>query len=88
MFDPTSTFRSEASRLETFTNWPVPEIVTPEQLAKAGFYYQGTGDKVRFIIVRDKYQLDDLIKVIFSLILSSTGEMCFLFWRCGFLGSW
>lgn len=47
MWDQLTMFRSEAARLDTFANWPVPEIVTPEQLAKAGFYYQGTGDKVK-----------------------------------------
>lgn len=46
MWEQTTMFRSEAARLETFTNWPVSHIVTPEQLAKVGFYYQGTGDKV------------------------------------------
>lgn len=46
MWDQTTMFRSEATRLETFSSWPVPDIVRPEQLAKAGFYYQGTGDKV------------------------------------------
>ncbi|KAK3931779.1 Baculoviral IAP repeat-containing protein 3 [Frankliniella fusca] len=47
MWDQSTMFRSEAARLETFENWPIPEIVSPSQLAKSGFYYQGTGDKVR-----------------------------------------
>ncbi|KAE8750037.1 inhibitor of apoptosis 2, partial [Frankliniella occidentalis] len=47
MWDQTTMFRSEAFRLETFENWPIPEIVTPSQLAKSGFSYLGIGDKVK-----------------------------------------
>lgn len=36
----------EQMRLNTYSNWPVPFIVTPESLAKAGFYYVQQGDKV------------------------------------------
>lgn len=41
-----SMYTSEAARLESFANWPIPFIVTPERLAKAGFYYVQQGDKV------------------------------------------
>ncbi|KAF5295946.1 hypothetical protein FQA39_LY12718 [Lamprigera yunnana] len=37
----------EAVRLQTFTNWPVPEIVSPERLARAGFYYLKQLDKTK-----------------------------------------
>ncbi|KAJ1531810.1 hypothetical protein ONE63_000464 [Megalurothrips usitatus] len=46
IYDQATMFRSEAARLETFENWP-SDIVTPQQLAKAGFFYQGAGDKVK-----------------------------------------
>ncbi|XP_017784576.1 PREDICTED: baculoviral IAP repeat-containing protein 7-B-like [Nicrophorus vespilloides] len=35
------------SRLNTFTNWPQDLIQTPDILAQAGFYYEGSGDQVR-----------------------------------------
>ena len=34
------------SRLETFKHWPKYMNPRPEQLAKAGFYYQGPSDRV------------------------------------------
>lgn len=40
-------FRSEAARLQSFRSWPIPFIVAPERLAKAGFYYLQQGDRVR-----------------------------------------
>ena len=33
-------------RLKTFEDWPRYMRPTPEQLARAGFYYTGIGDKV------------------------------------------
>lgn len=39
--------RDEAMRLETFVNWPVPEIVSPEDLARAGFYFVHQADKTK-----------------------------------------
>ncbi|OAD59107.1 Apoptosis 2 inhibitor [Eufriesea mexicana] len=33
-------------RLKSFTKWPIPSIVSPESLAKAGFYYLQCNDKV------------------------------------------
>lgn len=39
--------RSEQGRLNTFRCWPYSAAVSPEPLAKAGFYYLGQSDKVR-----------------------------------------
>lgn len=41
-------YENESARLESFANWPIPFIVSPERLAKAGFYYAQQGDKVRW----------------------------------------
>lgn len=38
--------RREEERLKTFEKWPVP-FLSPEPLAKNGFYYLGRGDEVR-----------------------------------------
>ena len=38
---------SEAYRLKTFRTWPVWSPMDPKELAKAGFYYIGVGDKTR-----------------------------------------
>ncbi|GJQ74488.1 putative zinc ion binding protein [Trypoxylus dichotomus] len=35
------------SRLQTFQSWPTNIIQKPEDLACAGFYYEGVGDRVR-----------------------------------------
>ena len=34
-------------RLDTFINWPSSDIITPESLAKAGFYYLHMEDRVQ-----------------------------------------
>lgn len=34
----------ESARFATFNTWPKPDIVTPESLAREGFYYKGFGD--------------------------------------------
>lgn len=39
--------RNEACRLETYANWPAAHIVSPENLAKAGFYSLQLEDKVK-----------------------------------------
>ncbi|KAJ8265283.1 hypothetical protein COCON_G00143820 [Conger conger] len=39
--------RSEEERFRTFQDWPSDAPVTAVDLAKAGFYFLGTGDKVR-----------------------------------------
>ncbi|KAF7268132.1 hypothetical protein GWI33_018695 [Rhynchophorus ferrugineus] len=40
-------YRDEAVRLASFENWPVPHIVTPESLARAGFYSLKAGDNTK-----------------------------------------
>lgn len=42
-----SSLTDEAVRLQTFVNWPVPEIVSPESLARAGFYFLKQSDKTK-----------------------------------------
>ncbi|XP_061214079.1 E3 ubiquitin-protein ligase XIAP [Neopsephotus bourkii] len=37
---------SEETRLKSFHNWPFNGQLTPKELANAGFYYTGVGDKV------------------------------------------
>ncbi|XP_069809501.1 baculoviral IAP repeat-containing protein 7 isoform X4 [Dendropsophus ebraccatus] len=39
--------RCEATRLRTFTMWPGPSTMHPQDLARAGFYYLGPGDRVQ-----------------------------------------
>lgn len=39
--------KDEAVRLQTYVNWPVPEIVSPESLARAGFYYLKQNDRTK-----------------------------------------
>uniref|UniRef100_A0A8C2XL77 RING-type E3 ubiquitin transferase n=1 Tax=Cyclopterus lumpus TaxID=8103 RepID=A0A8C2XL77_CYCLU len=39
--------RAEAERLRTFDGWPADAPVTPGELAKAGFFFLGPGDKVQ-----------------------------------------
>uniref|UniRef100_A0A8D9ECF1 Death-associated inhibitor of apoptosis 2 n=1 Tax=Cacopsylla melanoneura TaxID=428564 RepID=A0A8D9ECF1_9HEMI len=40
-------YKQVSGRLATFNDWPVSFIVTPESLAKTGFYYLKQGDKVK-----------------------------------------
>nr|ALR70562.1 inhibitor of apoptosis protein 3 [Anticarsia gemmatalis multiple nucleopolyhedrovirus]ALR71819.1 inhibitor of apoptosis protein 3 [Anticarsia gemmatalis multiple nucleopolyhedrovirus] len=40
-------YGSESARLKTFEDWPLSLKQRPEQLAEAGFYYTGKGDKVK-----------------------------------------
>ncbi|XP_076444649.1 baculoviral IAP repeat-containing protein 7-like [Babylonia areolata] len=37
----------EASRIGSFTSWPTGKCQTPQQLAKAGFFYAGFNDSVK-----------------------------------------
>lgn len=39
--------RSEVERIRTFQNWPADAAVTSGDLAKAGFFFLGPGDKVQ-----------------------------------------
>ncbi|KAM3965044.1 inhibitor of apoptosis protein isoform 2-T2 [Aphomia sociella] len=41
----TTDLQNEDERLKSFANWPV-SFLTPERLAKNGFYYKGRGDEV------------------------------------------
>jgi len=34
-------------RLQSFNDWPATSVVSPEELASAGFYYRGLADMVR-----------------------------------------
>lgn len=43
---PRNKYMTVAQRLQTFANWPVSSIVSPERLAKAGFYYLQHDDAV------------------------------------------
>ncbi|ERL95189.1 hypothetical protein D910_12457 [Dendroctonus ponderosae] len=40
-------YRNEEVRLSSFVNWPKPDIVTPEDLARAGFYSLRTSDNTK-----------------------------------------
>ncbi|XP_012264181.2 baculoviral IAP repeat-containing protein 7 [Athalia rosae] len=60
--EPRSEYRTEAQRLRSFVNWPVSNIVTPESLAKAGFYYLQQADMVECAFCRGvvmKWELGD-----------------------------
>ncbi|KAF4521848.1 hypothetical protein B566_EDAN003722 [Ephemera danica] len=39
-------YRTKEDRVFTFKNWPIALHQTPEDLASAGFFYTGTGDRV------------------------------------------
>ena len=52
MFDgdgpqPLQRMRSEEARLMTYTRWPNHASVSPEDLARAGFFYTGSNDRVQ-----------------------------------------
>ena len=40
-------YRDERQRLETYRYWPNTVVVRPAELARAGFYYLGTEDRVQ-----------------------------------------
>ncbi|XP_076078107.1 baculoviral IAP repeat-containing protein 7-like [Mytilus galloprovincialis] len=42
----------ERHRLETFRTWPMGTPVTAKELAKNGFYYTGTGDRVQCVFCK------------------------------------
>ncbi|XP_072270515.1 baculoviral IAP repeat-containing protein 7 isoform X1 [Pyxicephalus adspersus] len=44
--------RREMRRLVSFRDWPCPGIVSPQQLARAGFFYLGPGDRVQCFCCR------------------------------------
>ncbi|XP_003492056.1 putative inhibitor of apoptosis isoform X3 [Bombus impatiens] len=45
--EPQKECRVMSQRLQSFTNWPISSIVSPEKLAKAGFYYLQHDDEVQ-----------------------------------------
>lgn len=47
LMDPSSEYSTYAQRLQSFKNWPITNIVHPEQLALAGFYYLQREDMVK-----------------------------------------
>lgn len=49
--NPLKDYRTIAQRSRSFNKWPIPSIVSPEQLAKAGFYYLQYGDMVRKLLI-------------------------------------
>ncbi|XP_015599777.1 baculoviral IAP repeat-containing protein 7-A [Cephus cinctus] len=50
--NPQVEYRTEAQRLQSFTNWPIPSIISPERLAKSGFYYLQQADVVECAFCR------------------------------------
>jgi Inhibitor of Apoptosis domain len=42
-----SLFLDRDERIKTFQDWQYTEIVHPQKLASAGFYYEGINDTVR-----------------------------------------
>lgn len=43
------------NRLKTFEGWPLT-FITPDQMAKAGFYYTGIRDKVRCLFCTNYFE--------------------------------
>lgn len=39
-------YKTVSQRLQTFANWPISSVVSPDKLAKAGFYYLQHDDTV------------------------------------------
>lgn len=46
------TLKYERHRLETYRTWPMGTPVTAKELAKNGFYYTGTGDRVQCVFCK------------------------------------
>ncbi|CAH1131504.1 unnamed protein product [Ceutorhynchus assimilis] len=40
-------YKNESERLASFDNWPIPQVVSPEDLARAGFYSLKNGDNTK-----------------------------------------
>lgn len=45
--------KQELRRLDTFVAWPIGNIVNPQLLARDGFYYLGTADRVQCAFCND-----------------------------------
>ncbi|KAK2587173.1 hypothetical protein KPH14_002922, partial [Odynerus spinipes] len=50
--DPQRQYKTMQQRLESFANWPISNVVSPERLAKAGFYYLQQADLVECAFCR------------------------------------
>ena len=48
-------YRSEAERIKSFDDWPLSDVVNPEQLAHVGFVYTGEGALVQCFQCGVKY---------------------------------
>ncbi|KAL8562474.1 hypothetical protein ACOMHN_008618 [Nucella lapillus] len=58
-------YKSERNRLATFSDWRHQSIVRKEDLAKNGFIYTGTGDKVRCVFcngILRQWDQDDVVE--------------------------
>lgn len=55
--DVTTKYCFEAGRSESFENWPHDGLCSPDNMAKAGFYFTGRSDLVKCFTCRVK--LDD-----------------------------
>lgn len=40
-------YSNKYTRIDSFQNWSKSDIISPEELAEAGFYYTGVADKVK-----------------------------------------
>lgn len=74
--EPKPEYRTEAQRLRSFANWPVATIVSPESLAKAGFYYLQKADMVNYKKIAEAIFLFNIL--IFSQTLYSSMFLFFL----------
>lgn len=45
-------YRTVAQRLQSFADWPITSVVSPEELAEAGFYYRKLADMVECAFCR------------------------------------
>ena len=48
--------RFEVSRLRTLSYWPKPEAVRPDEIARAGMYFTGPGDRLQCAFCRGKLE--------------------------------
>ena len=54
-------------RLSTFENWPIPAIVSPERLARSGFYYLQQADMVKYHVFINQCETK-LVNAIYIII--------------------
>ena len=48
--------RFEVSRLRTLSSWPKPNAVRPDEIARAGMYFTGPGDRLQCAFCRGKLE--------------------------------